>query len=166
MDERMGETSRTLLGHSGPVYRVTFDPFRSLLLSCSEDGTGKFDRLSYNAYLIWTIFNFFNCYSPAVVTSRLEVYSLLPWTYFPCMGCTVFAAWLLFRYCVSWKNGTPLGYWSLLPSANLQRSSVERRCKLFCNLKPFLYVCMYFTKLRYLRCIYKANKTMYNVLFL
>ncbi|XP_077300111.1 TATA-box binding protein associated factor 5 [Arctopsyche grandis] len=39
MDERMGETSRTLLGHSGPVYRVTFDPFRSLLLSCSEDGT-------------------------------------------------------------------------------------------------------------------------------
>lgn len=39
MDEHSAETSRTLLGHSGPVYRVSFDPYKTLLLSCSEDGT-------------------------------------------------------------------------------------------------------------------------------
>lgn len=39
MDERSGETSRTLCGHSGPVYSVSFSPDRTLLLSCSEDST-------------------------------------------------------------------------------------------------------------------------------
>jgi len=37
MDDRSAESCRTLLGHSGPVYRVAFSPDRSLLLSCSED---------------------------------------------------------------------------------------------------------------------------------
>jgi transcription initiation factor TFIID subunit 5 len=37
MDDRTAETSRTLLGHSGPVYRCSFSPDRTLLLSCSED---------------------------------------------------------------------------------------------------------------------------------
>lgn len=39
MDDRNSEMLRTLLGHSGPVYRVTFSPDRTLLLSCSEDTT-------------------------------------------------------------------------------------------------------------------------------
>lgn len=40
MDDRSAETSRTLHGHNGPVYRVAFSPDRTLLLSCSEDTTG------------------------------------------------------------------------------------------------------------------------------
>ncbi|GBP73856.1 Transcription initiation factor TFIID subunit 5 [Eumeta japonica] len=39
MEERDRDTNRTLYGHSGPVYRVGFDPYKTLLLSCSEDST-------------------------------------------------------------------------------------------------------------------------------
>jgi transcription initiation factor TFIID subunit 5 len=41
MDEKTAETVRTLYGHGGPVYCLTFSPDRNLLLSCAEDGTGK-----------------------------------------------------------------------------------------------------------------------------
>lgn len=39
MEERDRDACRTLFGHSGPVYKVSFDPFKNLLLSCSEDAT-------------------------------------------------------------------------------------------------------------------------------
>ena len=38
MDEASGETSKSLVGHSGPVYGLSFNPDKSLLLSCGEDG--------------------------------------------------------------------------------------------------------------------------------
>ena len=41
MEDRSAETTKTLLGHTGPVYKTSFSPDRSLLLSCSEDGTSK-----------------------------------------------------------------------------------------------------------------------------
>lgn len=41
MEEKDRDTCRTLFGHSGPVYKVAFDPFKTMLLSCSEDSTGK-----------------------------------------------------------------------------------------------------------------------------
>lgn len=53
MDDRSSETSRMLLGHNGPVYKLSFSPDRSLLLSCSEDGTGKI-------FLIQDLFSFYN----------------------------------------------------------------------------------------------------------
>ncbi|KAK5645647.1 hypothetical protein RI129_004111 [Pyrocoelia pectoralis] len=49
MDERSGETSRTLVGHGGTVYSVSFSPDRTLLLSCSEDSTIRLWSLQ-----IWT----------------------------------------------------------------------------------------------------------------
>lgn len=49
MDERSGETSRTLCGHGGPVYAVSFSPDRTLLLSGSEDATIRLWSLQ-----IWT----------------------------------------------------------------------------------------------------------------
>ncbi|KAJ0181834.1 hypothetical protein K1T71_002556 [Dendrolimus kikuchii] len=39
MEEKDRDTSRSLYGHSGPVYKVAFDPFKTLLLSCSEDSS-------------------------------------------------------------------------------------------------------------------------------
>lgn len=42
MEDRSAETTKTLLGHTGPVYKTSFSPDRSLLISCSEDGTSKF----------------------------------------------------------------------------------------------------------------------------
>jgi len=39
MDDKTGETMRTLHGHSGPVYATSFSPDRSLLLSSSEDAS-------------------------------------------------------------------------------------------------------------------------------
>ncbi|KAK2719507.1 transcription initiation factor TFIID subunit 5-like [Artemia franciscana] len=39
MDERTGEHTKTLHGHSGPVYDASFSPDRTMLLSCSEDTT-------------------------------------------------------------------------------------------------------------------------------
>lgn len=41
MDDRTAETSRSLYGHNGPIYNLSFSPDRNLLLSCSEDATGK-----------------------------------------------------------------------------------------------------------------------------
>merc|ERR1712110_579940 len=38
MDDSTGEQSKTLVGHSGPVYGLSINPDRSLLLSCGEDG--------------------------------------------------------------------------------------------------------------------------------
>ncbi|XP_046821914.1 transcription initiation factor TFIID subunit 5 isoform X1 [Vespa velutina] len=39
MDDRTAETSRSLYGHNGPIYNLSFSPDRNLLLSCSEDAT-------------------------------------------------------------------------------------------------------------------------------
>ncbi|XP_038222053.1 transcription initiation factor TFIID subunit 5 [Zerene cesonia] len=39
MEEKDRDTCRTLFGHCGPVYKVGFDPFKTMLLSCSEDST-------------------------------------------------------------------------------------------------------------------------------
>ena len=39
LDESTAEMQKTLHGHSGPVYGLSFSPDRTLLLSCSEDGT-------------------------------------------------------------------------------------------------------------------------------
>jgi transcription initiation factor TFIID subunit 5 len=53
MDDRSAETSRTLHGHNGPVYRVAFSPDRTLLLSCSEDTTGiLYNKHNYQSFLI------------------------------------------------------------------------------------------------------------------
>lgn len=41
MDDKNTFDSKTLHGHSGPVYSVVFSPDRTLLLSCSEDATSK-----------------------------------------------------------------------------------------------------------------------------
>lgn len=68
MDERSGESSRSLCGHSGAVYSVSFSPDRTLLLSASEDTTIRYQIkkteilnaiiccLGYGAYkfgLVW-----------------------------------------------------------------------------------------------------------------
>ncbi|XP_030382382.1 transcription initiation factor TFIID subunit 5-like [Scaptodrosophila lebanonensis] len=37
LDESSGQKKRLLLGHKGPVYRVSFSPCQHLLVSCSED---------------------------------------------------------------------------------------------------------------------------------
>ncbi|CAK9799104.1 Transcription initiation factor TFIID subunit 5 [Anthophora quadrimaculata] len=39
MDDRTAETSRSLFGHNGPIYSLSFSPDRNLLLSSSEDST-------------------------------------------------------------------------------------------------------------------------------
>ena len=38
MDENSGEVWKSLVGHNGPVYGLSFSPNKDLLLSCSEDG--------------------------------------------------------------------------------------------------------------------------------
>lgn len=40
-DENSGVDHRTLIGHTGPVYGVSFSPDKYYCLSCSEDGTGR-----------------------------------------------------------------------------------------------------------------------------
>ncbi|KAL1915070.1 uncharacterized protein VTP21DRAFT_7775 [Calcarisporiella thermophila] len=39
--ERAGENSKRLIGHSGPVFGLSFSPDNKLLLSCSEDKTAR-----------------------------------------------------------------------------------------------------------------------------
>ena len=39
MDDKGADTVRSLFGHSGPVYSLSFSPDKNLLLSCSEDST-------------------------------------------------------------------------------------------------------------------------------
>jgi transcription initiation factor TFIID subunit 5 len=40
LDETSGVDFKTLLGHSGPVYAVSFSPDKYYLISGSEDGSG------------------------------------------------------------------------------------------------------------------------------
>ena len=40
-DERTASDSKSLTGHSGPVYATSISPQKDYLLSCSEDGTSK-----------------------------------------------------------------------------------------------------------------------------
>ena len=44
MDDKAAETVRSLYGHSGPVYSLSFSPDRNLLLSCSEDASSKINQ--------------------------------------------------------------------------------------------------------------------------
>lgn len=39
MDDRTAETCRTFMGHNGPVYRCSYSPDKTMMLSCSEDTT-------------------------------------------------------------------------------------------------------------------------------
>ena len=41
-DETSGVDHRTLIGHTGPVYGVSFSPDKYYCISCSEDGTSNF----------------------------------------------------------------------------------------------------------------------------
>ena len=41
MDDRVKFDQKNLYGHQGPVYSVHFSPDKTLLISCSEDGTSK-----------------------------------------------------------------------------------------------------------------------------
>ncbi|VVC86700.1 unnamed protein product [Leptidea sinapis] len=52
MEEKDRDTCRTLHGHSGPVYRVGFDPFKTLLISCSEDATVRLWSLQFWTCLV------------------------------------------------------------------------------------------------------------------
>lgn len=49
MDERSGESCRSLFGHSGPICAISFSPDRTLLLTSSEDTTIRLWSLQ-----IWT----------------------------------------------------------------------------------------------------------------
>ena len=42
MDDRTAAETKTLIGHSGPVYGSSFSPDRNLMVSASEDGTGDY----------------------------------------------------------------------------------------------------------------------------
>ncbi|KAJ8668877.1 hypothetical protein QAD02_000136 [Eretmocerus hayati] len=64
LDDKSAETVRSLFGHSGPVYCLSFSPDRNLLLSCSEDGTVRLWSLhtwtcvvSYKGHLfpVWSV---------------------------------------------------------------------------------------------------------------
>lgn len=52
MDEKSGEVFKSLYGHSGPVYNLSFSPDKTLLLSCSDDTTGKIIFCYYPQYYI------------------------------------------------------------------------------------------------------------------
>lgn len=47
-DESSAADTRTLIGHSGPIFGVSFSPDKSFLVSGSEDGTGMFHLKSSN----------------------------------------------------------------------------------------------------------------------
>ena len=47
MDNRTGLESRTLRGHSGPVYSTSYSPDKNYLTSASEDGTSMWIETKY-----------------------------------------------------------------------------------------------------------------------
>jgi WD40 repeat protein len=49
-----------LLGHSGPVYGLSFSPDRTMMLSCSEDGTIRLWSLqTWTCLVIYKVFKKF-----------------------------------------------------------------------------------------------------------
>lgn len=92
MDERSGESSRSLCGHSGPVYSVSFSPDRTLLLSASEDATIRYYELVFCdsfTVLIYLIF--------------LRLWSLQIWTCLVVYKGHMFPVWDV--------KFSPLGYY-------------------------------------------------------
>ncbi|TRY61713.1 hypothetical protein TCAL_04186 [Tigriopus californicus] len=72
MDDNKGEAFKEFLGHSGPVYGLSFDPNKDFLISCSEDGSIRLWSLQ-----TWTcIVNFRGHMSPVwqVLFSPLGYY--------------------------------------------------------------------------------------------
>nr|ATI09805.1 TATA-box binding protein [Lysiphlebia japonica] len=64
MNDKSNDTFRTLYGHSGPIYALSFSPDKNLLLSCSEDTTIRLWSLHtwtcvvcYKGHLypVWTV---------------------------------------------------------------------------------------------------------------
>ena len=52
MDDKTGTDSKSLSGHSGPVYATSFTPDRNMMISSSEDGTSKEELLFHTAFRI------------------------------------------------------------------------------------------------------------------
>lgn len=57
MDERTSESVKLLYGHSGPVNCLSFSPDKNLLLSCSEDTTGKIEYFLFIIGIVLYLFN-------------------------------------------------------------------------------------------------------------
>ena len=61
MDDSSAEQSKMLLGHSGPVYGLSFSPDRTMLLSCSEDGTIRLWSLqTWTCLVVYKVIFFFH----------------------------------------------------------------------------------------------------------
>ena len=54
-DENSGVDHRTLIGHTGPVYGVSFSPDKYYCLSCSEDGTSNIHKIIFNGFDLTSI---------------------------------------------------------------------------------------------------------------
>lgn len=91
MDDRSSEACRTLLGHSGPVYRVAFSPDRQLLLSCSEDCSSK--RLIKLKFLSVTLIVDYLYLKPFKIYFPVRLWSLLTWSCVVCYKGHTYPVW-------------------------------------------------------------------------
>ena len=91
MDESSGETSKSLIGHSGPVYGLSFNPDKSLLLSCSEDGVVSQQHSAPLSGVQWY------CAGAAVVPADLDLPGLLQGPHVPGVGLHLLPERLLLR---------------------------------------------------------------------
>ncbi|CAG9566926.1 unnamed protein product [Danaus chrysippus] len=80
--------SEHYLGHSGSVFKVAFDPFKTLLLSCSEDSTVR----------LWVHLQCWSCPSG------------VPWPRVVGVGRSLVASWPLLRHRRPRPHRTPLGH--------------------------------------------------------
>ena len=126
--------SVNLHGHNGPIYGLSFSPDRSLLLSCSEDGTIRLWSLQTWTCLVNYKVNTFILYKITGLWSELwdirrsdmlivnwQIY-IFTGASFSCMASKVFSSWTLFCKLWSWQNSKIMDYRTKLMLASIRRS--------------------------------------------
>lgn len=100
--ERHGSEYKRLIGHSGPVYGLSFSHDNKYLISCSEDKTGLYSPLGSSMKRLIryysTIMEHTDIFQPCVL-QRPQL---------PNLGCRLWTSWILLCNGIQRSNSTAL----------------------------------------------------------
>lgn len=128
MDDRTAESSRTLYGHSGPIYSLSFSPDRNLLLSSSEDTTGNLKNCKSKIISEGMLKSVAHC-STTLVSSHLDVRRLLQRSPLPSLVGAILTSRLLLCDWIPRQNGQTLGHRRSSASPHFCWTLFRRWCK-------------------------------------
>lgn len=117
--------SKMLLGHSGPVYGLSFSPDRTMMLSCSEDGTIRLWSLqTWTCLVIYKVLIINTQLLPT--TCYLNPFKKILGPYAFSLASEILKSWLLLRKLWSRQNLASLDDRTLAVCEDICRTPVRR----------------------------------------